>query len=136
MRVANGNRFTLAPRNANEAVKLRRYGSAVALVVQEDIAISGWHTELAGHAFRDRPGCGSAIDEEEITLSPEALHEPTHVTRMARHQAPLVVINAHRMRHRRQIIPNRLPNLVAGAVQTNAGMASTGPTHRLHGLVE
>lgn len=107
-----------------------------AFVVEKDIAIGGGDALLPCQASGQAPRIGEAVDEEEVALRLDALHQPVHGLVVGGEQTAHVVVDADDGGQGVQAVEEGAEELLALHAQTQTALVQADLMQGLHGQVQ
>lgn len=134
--MADGNRLAPGFGQAQELVELFVDGSHRALIVEKDIPVGGGNPGLFCQVSGQALGAGEAVDEKEIALCLDALHQPAHGLVVGGEQAAHVVVDANDGRQGIQAVKEGAKELLALHAHAQAALVESGLVQGLHGQVQ
>ncbi len=95
MGVANGERKAVVPGQPFQPTQLRPdRGGADFAIVEKDVPPRGVETIVARHLLGDRAAIGATVDEIEMAVGAQHLHQPAHLLGVSGQQAAHVIVQA------------------------------------------
>ncbi len=132
MGMADGDRAAAGAGDLEEALELDGHRCRAGVVVEEDLALGGGHSEGGRDAETDALGAGAGVQEEEAALGQHA-QDGGHRSGVGGEGGPHVVVDPDRSRHRGDGGQGGLAQLVRrhpGAQRSQARIAAAPRLHR------
>lgn len=134
--VADGDGLAFGFGQRQQLVELLVDGGCGAIIVEKDITGGGGDTLLPCQTSSEAFGAGQAVDEEEIALCLDALHQPVHGLLIGGEQAAHVIVDAHDIRQGLQAAKEGAEEFLATHADAQATLVQADLMQGLHGQVQ